>query len=326
MAESSLHIPVMLDEVITALTPSAGKQFIDATFGNGGYSKALLDAADCQVAAIDRDPDAIRRGQPMIEAYSGRFRLMEGPFSQIASLCADGNIQKVDGIVFDLGVCSTQLDEAERGFSFRSDGPLDMRMSRQGRDASDIVNDLDEAELADIIWRFGEERASRRIAKAIVRARLDARIERTSQLADIVHSVMPRPKPGQADSATRTFQALRIFVNGELDELEMALAACEDLLAPNGVLAIVSFHSLEDRIVKNFLNIKSGNIPAPSRHRPDIREGTPALYALSPRKPVLPSDREINLNARSRSANYVLRGGLPIQPRIRRAPRCFALF
>jgi len=302
MAESSLHIPVMLDEVITALTPSAGKQFIDATFGNGGYSKALLDAADCQVAAIDRDPDAIRRGQPMIEGYSGRFRLMEGPFSQIASLCSDANIQKVDGIVFDLGVCSTQLDEAERGFSFRSDGPLDMRMSRQGRDASDIVNDLDEAELADIIWRFGEERASRRIAKAIVRARLDARIERTSQLADIVHSVMPRPKPGQADSATRTFQALRIFVNGELDELEMALAACEDLLAPNGVLAIVSFHSLEDRIVKNFLNIKSGNIPAPSRHRPDIREGTPALYALSPRKPVLPSDREINLNARSRSA------------------------
>ena len=302
MAESSLHIPVMLDEVITALTPSAGKYFIDATFGNGGYSKALLDAADCQVAAIDRDPDAIKRGQPMIEAYRGRLSLLEGPFSQIASLCADANIQKVDGIVFDLGVCSTQLDEAERGFSFRSDGPLDMRMSRQGRDASDIVNELDEAELADIIWRFGEERASRRIAKAIVRARLDARIERTGQLADIVRSVMPRPKPGQADSATRTFQALRIFVNGELDELESALAACEDLLAPNGVLAIVSFHSLEDRIVKNFLNIKSGNIPAPSRHRPDIREGTPVIYELSPRKPVLPSEREIDLNARSRSA------------------------
>lgn len=302
MAESSLHIPVMLDEVITALTPSAGKYFIDATFGNGGYSKALLDAADCQVAAIDRDPDAIRRGQPMIEAYRGRLSLLEGPFSQIASLCADANIQKVDGIVFDLGVCSAQLDEAERGFSFRSDGPLDMRMSRQGRDASDIVNELDEAELADIIWRFGEERASRRIAKAIVRARLDARIERTGQLADIVRSVMPRPKPGQADSATRTFQALRIFVNGELDELESALAACEDLLAPNGVLAIVSFHSLEDRIVKSFLNIKSGNIPAPSRHRPDIREGTPVIYELSPRKPILPTEREIDLNARSRSA------------------------
>jgi 16S rRNA (cytosine1402-N4)-methyltransferase len=262
----------------------------------------LLDAADCQVAAIDRDPDAIKRGQPMIEAYSGRFRLLEGPFSQIASLCADANIQKVDGIVFDLGVCSTQLDEAERGFSFRSDGPLDMRMSRQGRDASDIVNELDEAELADIIWRFGEERASRRIAKAIVHARLDARIERTGQLADIVRSVMPHPKPGKADSATRTFQALRIFVNGELDELESVLAACEGLLAPNGVLAIVSFHSLEDRIVKSFLNIKSGNIPAPSRHRPDIREGTPAIYELSPRKPVLPSEREIDLNARSRSA------------------------
>ena len=302
MAMSSLHIPVMLDEVITALTPSAGKYFIDATFGNGGYSKALLDATDCQVAALDRDPDAIKRGQPLIEAYRGRFRLLEGPFSQIVSLCADANIKKVDGIVFDLGVCSTQLDEAERGFSFRSDGPLDMRMSQQGRDASDIVNEMDEAELADIIWRFGEERASRRIAKAIVRARLDSRIERTSQLADIVHSVMPRPKPGQADSATRTFQALRIYINGELDELEKALAAAEDLLAPDGVLAIVSFHSLEDRIVKNFLNAKSGNLPAPSRHRPDIRAEQPAIYALTPRKPLLPSDAEIAVNARARSA------------------------
>ncbi|MGB1399925.1 MAG: 16S rRNA (cytosine(1402)-N(4))-methyltransferase RsmH, partial [Candidatus Puniceispirillaceae bacterium] len=270
MTESSLHIPVMLDEVITALMPAAGKVFIDATFGNGGYSRALLESADCRVAAIDRDPDAILRGQPMLQGYQGRFSLLEGNFSQIARLCADAGIDRADGIVFDLGVCSTQLDQAERGFSFRADGPLDMRMSQQGRDASDIVNELDEAELADIIWRFGEERASRRIARAIVRARLDARIERTGQLADIIHSVMPRPKPGQADSATRTFQALRIYINGELDELKTALADCEKLLAPDGILAIVSFHSLEDRIVKNFLNLKSGNIPAPSRHRPEI--------------------------------------------------------
>jgi len=302
MKESSLHIPVMLDEVITALMPAAGKVFIDATFGNGGYSRALLESADCHVAAIDRDPDAILRGQPMMKSYHGRFSLLEGNFSQIVRLCADAGIGQVDGIVFDLGVCSTQLDQAERGFSFRSDGPLDMRMSRQGRDASDIVNELDEAELADIIWRFGEERASRRIAKAIVRARLDARIERTGQLADIIHSVMPRPKPGQADSATRTFQALRIYINGELDELETALADCEKLLAPDGILAIVSFHSLEDRIVKNFLNLKSGNIPAPSRHRPEIGSAVPAIYRLSPRKPILPSRDEIAINARSRSA------------------------
>ena len=302
MAQSSLHIPVMLDEVIAALTPSPGKVFLDATFGNGGYTKALLDTANCQVAAIDRDPDAILRGQPLLAAYSGRLQLLEGPFSEMAHLTTAAGIKKLDGIVFDLGVCSTQLDEAERGFSFRQDGPLDMRMSKQGLDASDIVNELDEAALADIIWRFGEERASRRIARAITRARLDARIERTSQLADIVHSVMPRPKPGQADSATRTFQALRIYINGELDELEKALAAAEDLLAPDGVLAIVSFHSLEDRIVKNFLNAKSGNLPAPSRHRPDIRAEQPAIYALTPRKPLLPSDAEIAVNARARSA------------------------
>ena len=263
MTESSLHIPVMLDEVITALMPAAGKVFIDATFGNGGYSRALLESADCRVAAIDRDPDAILRGQPMLQGYQGRFSLLEGNFSQIARLCADAGIDRADGIVFDLGVCSTQLDQAERGFSFRADGPLDMRMSRQGRDASDIVNELDEAELADIIWRFGEERASRRIARAIVRARLDARIERTGQLADIIHSVMPRPKPGQADSATRTFQALRIYINGELEELETALADCEKLLAPDGILAIVSFHSLEDRIVKNFPESEKREYPCP---------------------------------------------------------------
>ena len=269
MAQSSLHIPVMLDEVIAALTPSPGKVFLDATFGNGGYTKALLDTANCQVAAIDRDPDAILRGQPLLAAYSGRLQLLEGPLSEMARLTTAAGIKKLGGIVFDLGGCSTQLDEAA---------------------------------LADIIWRFGEERASRRIARAITRARLDARIERTSQLADIVHSVMPRPKPGQADSATRTFQALRIYINGELDELEKALAAAEDLLAPDGVLAIVSFHSLEDRIVKNFLNAKSGNLPAPSRHRPDIRAEQPAIYALTPRKPLLPSDAEIAVNARARSA------------------------
>ncbi len=296
--------------------PEKGKYFIDATFGNGGYSKALLEAGDCHVAAIDRDPDAIKRGQPMVAHYAGRFHLREGPFSKMDALIRTTDFEKVYGIVFDLGVCSTQLDQAHRGFSFKQDGPLDMRMSQAGRDASFVINELDEEEIADILWRFGEERASRRIARAIVRARLDARIERTSQLAQIIHSVMPRPKAGQADSATRSFQALRIFINGELDELQTALQSSEALLRENGVLAVVSFHSLEDRIVKTFLNDKSGNRPGPSRHRPELAEHSPPTMRLSPRKPILPDASEIQHNARSRSAKLrvAIRTDEPVLP------------
>ena len=300
MESHSLHIPVMLSQVVAALAPSDGHHILDATFGNGGYSQALLDSADCHVTAFDRDPDAIQRGTPLVDAYAGKLTLIETPFSEMGRYF--NSQSQLDGIVFDLGVCSTQLDQADRGFSFRQDGPLDMRMSKEGRDAADIINDLSEAELADILWRYGDERASRRIARAIVRARLDTRIERTSQLADIIHSVMPRPKPGQTDSATRSFQALRIFVNDELEQLYSALHAAEAALRPGGVLAVVSFHSLEDRMVKQFLADRSGRIANPSRHRPTVGDAPIPSFELTPRKPIAPDEAELQANPRARSA------------------------
>ena len=302
MSEASLHIPVMLDEVICALAPADNGLFIDATFGNGGYSRAILSSAACSVAAIDRDPDAILRGQELIDASNDRLLLHEGPFSQMAEMMENTSFSKVDGIVFDLGVCSTQLDQPKRGFSFRQDGPLDMRMSKDGTDAAHIINYYGEADIANILWRYGEERASRRIARAIVQARLTAPIERTGQLTNIIHSVMPRPKPGQANSATRSFQALRIYVNAELEEIEAALLAAEKLLKPGGILAVVSFHSLEDRIVKLFLADRSGAKARPSRHLPDVAPETLPTFILTPRKPIPPTEAEMSLNPRSRSA------------------------
>ena len=300
--DASLHIPVMLDEVTAALRPEAGKVFIDATFGNGGYSTHFLNISDCYVTAIDRDPDAIARGQTIVQAFSGRLSLCEGSFSAMRQMVAGTDFEQVDGITFDLGVCSTQLDQAKRGFSFRLDGPLDMRMTPAGESAGDVVNSYKEEQIADILWRYGEERASRRVAQAIVKARKNYPIARTGQLAEIVHSVMPRPKPSQPDSATRTFQALRIYVNQELDELEHALAACVHLLKPEGILAVVSFHSLEDRIVKQFMARTSGRKGRPSRHRPELEAGSPPLFALVSRKPVLPSSAEKQVNPRARSA------------------------
>ncbi len=302
MTETSLHMPVMLEEVLSALAPADTGLYIDATFGNGGYSGAILSAADCHVAAIDRDPDAIIRGQTLCNSLGGRLALYEGLFSEMAFLMVGTPFAKVDGIVFDLGVCSTQLEQAQRGFSFRQDGPLDMRMSREGIDAAHIVNHFSETEIADILWRYGEERASRRIARAIIRARLDAPIERTAQLAAIIHSVMPHPKPGQADSATRSFQALRIYVNAELDEIEAALAASETLLKPGGILAVVSFHSLEDRIVKLFLAERSGMQARPSRHLPDNGVTNIPTFQMTQRKPIIPGASEVEINPRARSA------------------------
>ena len=300
--DASLHIPVMLDEVTAALKPEAGKVLIDATFGNGGYSTHFLNMSDCYVVALDRDPDAIARGQAIVEAFSGRLILYEGSFSTIRHMVAGTGFEQVDGIAFDLGVCSTQIDQAERGFSFRLDGPLDMRMTPAGESAGDVVNSYKEEQIANILWRYGEERASRRIARAIVKARTDCPIARTGQLAEIIHHVMPRPKPGQPDSATRTFQALRIHVNRELDELEHALAACVHLLKPGGILAVVSFHSLEDRIVKKFMAGMSGRKGRPSRHRPALEADSPPLFTLISRKPVLPSSAEEQVNPRARSA------------------------
>ena len=300
--DASLHIPVMLNEVTAALEPEAGKKLIDATFGNGGYSTHFLNTTDCHVAALDRDPDAIARGQPMVQAFCGRLCLYEGPFSAIRQLVAGTDFEQVDGIVFDLGVCSTQLDQADRGFSFRLDGPLDMRMTQAGESAGDVVNSYEEEQIANILWQYGEERASRRIARAIIKARAICPIARTGQLARIIHSVMPRPKPGQPDSATRTFQALRIHVNQELDELKQALSACIHLLRPKGILAVVSFHSLEDRIVKLFMAEMSGRKGRPSRHRPELGTDNPPILALVTRKPILPDPAEEQLNPRARSA------------------------
>ncbi len=303
MSEQTFHQSVLLNEVVEALGPTHGGCYLDATFGNGGYSRAILDKANCTLLAIDRDPDAIKRGAPMKAKYADRFHLAEGCFSNMVGL-VNSHLPDFDGLngaAFDLGVCSTQLDQPERGFSFRADGPLDMRMSKTGQSAAEVVMRSDEADLARIFWEYGEEKASRRIAKAICRERAEANITSTSQLAAIIHSVMPAKKLGQKDPATRSFQALRIFVNRELDELRAGLEAVERLLRPGGILAVVSFHSLEDRIVKRFLTTRSQYAARPSRHRPDVGAAAPTFELLS-RKAILPIEEERIKNSRARSA------------------------
>jgi 16S rRNA (cytosine1402-N4)-methyltransferase len=303
MSGQTLHQSVLLNEVVDALGPQNGGCYLDATFGNGGYSRAILDTANCALFAIDRDPDAIARGAPMLAEYDGRLHLAEGCFSDMTTLLQAqlDDCDGLDGAAFDLGVCSTQLDQPERGFSFRADGPLDMRMSKSGQSAADIVMQADEADLARILWEYGEEKASRRIARAICRAREETEITSTGQLAGIIHSVMPAKRPGQIDPATRSFQALRIFVNRELDELTAGLEAVERLLRPGGILAVVSFHSLEDRIVKRFLASRGQHASRPSRHQPVIDGPAPSFEILS-RKAILPIEDERNQNSRARSA------------------------
>ena len=304
MSGQTLHQSVLLNEVVNALGPQNGGCYLDASFGNGGYSRAILDTAtSCTLLAIDRDPDAVARGEPMVAEYDGRLHLAEGCFSDMTSLLQAHltSFDGLDGAAFDLGVCSTQLDQPERGFSFRTNGPLDMRMSKSGQSAADIVMQIDEADLARILWEYGEERASRRIAKAICRVRKETEITSTSQLAAIIYSVMPAKRPRQIDPATRSFQALRIFVNRELDELTAGLEAVERLLRPGGILAVVSFHSLEDRIVKRFLASRGQRASQPSRHRPVIDSPAPSFEILS-HKAILPIEHERNQNSRARSA------------------------
>ncbi len=303
MSGQTLHRPVLLDEAVEALAPMKDAYYLDATFGDGGYSQAILDAANCTLFAIDRDPDAIQRGAAMQAKYTDRFYLAEGCFSNMADLLRARfpSFHGLQGAVFDLGVCSTQIDQPDRGFSFRLDGPLDMRMSKSGQSAADIVMQSDETEIARILWEYGEEKASRRIAKAICRARCDIDISSTSQLAAIIHRVMPAKRPGQIDPATRSFLALRIFVNRELDELTAGLKAVESLLCPGGVLVVVSFHSLEDRIVKRFLAKRSQHAARPSRHLPAF-EGPAPTFELLTRKAILPLEKELAINSRARSA------------------------
>ncbi|NBX66373.1 MAG: 16S rRNA (cytosine(1402)-N(4))-methyltransferase RsmH [Proteobacteria bacterium] len=302
------HIPVMLPEVLEALAPRDGAIYVDGTFGAGGYTRGILAAATCKVVGIDRDPGAFTRAQTLSRDHADRFFPVHGTFGDVAMHLQALGLQQVDGFVLDLGVSSMQLDEAERGFSFAKDGPLDMRMDTTcGEPASILVNTLSEKELADIIWTYGEERYAKKIASAIVRARAEKKIETTLVLADIVSAAMPAASRKFAiHPATRTFQALRIAVNGELDQLHAALEAAIDVLAEGGRLVIVSFHSLEDTIVKNFFR-KNGPAQAGSRHLPDIA-GAPALFVQPFKKTVAASEAECKSNPRSRSAK--LRWGI----------------
>ena len=299
---SARHVPVLAREVVDALRPRDGGRYLDGTFGAGGYTSAMLDRAECQVIAIDRDPDAIAAGQAMAERYAPRLRLIEGRFGDMAELLSAEGVDEVDGVALDLGVSSMQFDQAERGFSFRASGPLDMRMDKRGPSAADLVNEADEAEIADILWRYGEERRSRRVARAIVEARKLKRIETTGELAEIVRRAVGPQGRDESDPATRTFQALRIAVNDELGELERGLAAAEQVLAPGGRLAVVSFHSLEDRAVKDFVRARAGRTPGPSRHAPPREAARTASLKDLTRKPVVPSAQEIAANPRARSA------------------------
>ncbi|MBV8653312.1 MAG: 16S rRNA (cytosine(1402)-N(4))-methyltransferase RsmH [Alphaproteobacteria bacterium] len=299
-APSGAHEPVLLAETIDALAPRDGAIYVDGTFGRGGYTRALL-ARSCRVFAIDRDPAAIEAGTALARETGGHLVVIEGRFGEMADLLARVGVTSVAGIALDLGPSSPQLDEAGRGFSFRADGPLDMRMAREGSSAADLVNSLPEAELADIIFLYGEERFARRIARAILAARLKAPIRRTGELAAIVRGVVPA-QPGGIDPATRTFQAIRIAVNDELGELERGLAAAERLLEPGGRLAVVAFHSLEDRQVKEFLRERSSAAPRGSRHLPMGPRGPAPSFNLLTRKPIRPSESEIARNPRARSA------------------------
>jgi 16S rRNA (cytosine1402-N4)-methyltransferase len=296
---SAAHIPVLGREAIDALSPRQGGLYVDATFGGGGYSRAILDVPGTKVIGIDRDRTAIMGGFDLVDRSEGRLTLVEDRFSHLAEICAAQGADAVDGVVMDVGVSSMQLDQAGRGFSFRLDGPLDMRMGQAGPTAADVVAVASEGDLADIIYLFGEERHSRRVARAIVAARQEAPIVTTRALADLVARVV-RSRPGDIHPATRTFQALRIFVNEELDELETALAAAERVLRPGGRLAVVSFHSLEDRIVKNFLNARA-KTGGGSRHLPEVAMLPPSFQLLT-RRPVVASEEEVARNPRARSA------------------------
>ncbi len=298
---TAAHIPVLLNEAVRALAPRPGGAYVDGTFGAGGYAAALLDAADCRVTAIDRDPDAIERGRALCDRYGGRLTLIEGRFGDMERLVRAVTAAPVDGVALDIGVSSPQLDTPERGFSFRRDGPLDMRMGRCGPTAADVVNRAAEAELSKIIFTLGEERAARRIAKAIVRARRTEPVERTIQLAEIVRSAAPRPAGG-IDPATRTFQALRLYVNGELEELDRGLRGAERLLRAGGRLAVVCFHSLEDRRVKRFLRDRSVEAPRGSRHRPDPAGRRLPTFRPLHRRAIAPSAGELAANPRARSS------------------------
>ncbi|QEL26030.1 16S rRNA (cytosine(1402)-N(4))-methyltransferase RsmH [Bosea sp. F3-2] len=301
VGEPARHVPVLLTEVLEALAPQPRGRYLDGTFGAGGYTKAILEAApDAILLGLDRDPTAIASGADLVAAMAGRLTLSQACFGELAEEAERFKMTPLDGVVLDIGVSSMQLDQAERGFSFRFDGPLDMRMSGQGQSAADIVNEAEEGLLANIFYHYGEERRSRAVARAVVEARRKAPLTTTKQLADLVAGIV-RGEPGGAHPATRVFQALRIAVNDELGELVRALHAAEAVLKPGGRLVVVTFHSLEDRIVKQFFAERSGRVPAGSRHAPAVAAAQPT-FRLIAKGAVAPSEAEMRANPRARSA------------------------
>ena len=309
------HVPVLLAEVLVALAPAAGGRYLDGTFGAGGYARALLEAApDATLLALDRDPTAIAGGADLVAEMAGRLTLSQARFGELGEEAERFQMTPLDGVVLDIGVSSMQIDEAERGFSFRFDGPLDMRMAREGQSAADLVNEAEEGLLANIIYHYGEERRSRAVARAIVEARRKAPLTTTKELADLVAGIV-RGEPGGAHPATRTFQALRIAVNDELGELVRALHAAELALKPGGRLVVVTFHSLEDRIVKQFMATRSGRSPTGSRHAPAVSVAEPTFTAVT-KGPIAPSEAEMRANPRARSAKLraVERTATPARP------------
>ncbi|MEM1106725.1 MAG: 16S rRNA (cytosine(1402)-N(4))-methyltransferase RsmH [Pseudomonadota bacterium] len=295
------HIPVLLEPVLEALAPEDGEVHLDATFGGGGYARALLAAADCVLLAIDRDPAAIARAEDMAKTAPG-MRPLLGRFGALDELAIEAGHPALDGVVLDLGVSSFQIDEAERGFSFQKDGPLDMRMAASGPSAADILNQIDEANLATLIFRLGEERASRRVARAIVERRAQAPFSTTADLAEVVSDALGGRRGARTHPATKVFQAVRIYVNDELGELSRALLAAERILRPGGRLVLVTFHSLEDRAVKRFLRARTGAESGPSRHMPGPAAASEPTFELISRKAIIPSDEERRANPRARSA------------------------
>jgi len=302
-AAAPRHVPVLLDEIVEHLAPARGERIIDGTFGAGGYTQALLKTEpSLRILAIERDPDARAAAQPIIGRFDGRLVLVAGRFGDLAEIAAANDFAPVDGVVLDIGVSSMQLDEAGRGFSFMADGPLDMRMEREGPSAADLVNGMTEADLADLLFAYGEERQSRRVARAIVKAREAQRIETTRSLANVVERALGRRHDDDRHPATRTFQALRIAVNDELGELARGLAAAERVLAPGGRLVVVTFHSLEDRIVKRFLARRSGRLGGGSRHAPPTDDAAAPSFQIVNHRPATPGEIELAANPRARSA------------------------
>lgn len=298
------HQPVLLDEVVRALDPTSGKTYVDGTFGRGGYAKAIMSAcADCKVIGIDCDPEAVKVGSELAGKHPNRFQIVEARFSEIDRVTESLGIDEVHGITLDVGVSSVQLDDPDRGFSFQKDAPLDMRMSKAGVSAADVVNDATEQQLSDIIYQYGEERNARRVAKEIVRSRSTKPIATTIELSSLIERVVGRSRSrSRIHPATKTFQALRIYVNDEIHELAYGLVAAERVLHEGACLAVVTFHSLEDRLVKRFLAIRSGRGRAVSRHQPPHAESCEPTFRVKARRVIKPSDAEVASNPRARSA------------------------